>query len=251
MTSNPTGVRCGNRKAHGLDTVYHADSAAVKACYAASGRFGGTPTTSQVETAQQIFEQVEATRRPVADPTMVAPTFDQFMEWNEFFDGELTRDQAYARYQAYLGTFPSTSVEALVTKIRGRQVVAEAERTARFAAWGRIPVGNGDKANYALETSEGVVLYQIQRPSTGKYQGKTYVKRHSGEGLVRIPREEAWQVMDRIAADPMAAAVLYGRTATRCAICHRKLTDDVNKGTDGLTSLQRGIGPKCAKRVRG
>lgn len=148
---------------------------------------------------------------------------------------------------------PEISVDDAVAKMRAAMEAKEAEEKAaaraRYAAWRTIPVGTGDYANYALERDGSVGLYQIQRPSKGDHRGKTFVKRHSGDGLVKMGWVESGEVMDAIAADPMAAAVLYGRKSQRCAICHRRLTDDKTKGPDGLTSLQRGIGPKCAQKV--
>lgn len=56
-------------------------------------------------------------------------------------------------------------------------------------------------------------------------------------------------VFAKINANPKGAAISYGKKVGRCAICHRQLTDDKNKGPDGLTSIQRGIGPVCITRL--
>lgn len=52
-----------------------------------------------------------------------------------------------------------------------------------------------------------------------------------------------------IVANPIAAAARYGQLTSSCGICGRTLEDTTHKGPDGLTSLERGIGPICAKRL--
>lgn len=226
----PPTVKCGNRAAHGGEPGYHYTAAGVKECYASTGRFGGQPPAP----APRRFSGVWHSTGPLAEQG----------HYEDFCPGE---------GQCPVMSMEAVSVQTAVQQMRANLDAEEerkrAEARARYAAWRTIPVGQGDYANYALEREGAVVFYQVQRPSKGQYAGKTYVKRHSGEGLAKMGWVESGEALDAIAADPMSAAVLYGRTASRCAICHRKLTDDKAKGPDGLTSVQRGIGPKCATKV--
>lgn len=45
-------------------------------------------------------------------------------------------------------------------------------------------------------------------------------------------------------------AAQLGKKHGVCIICGHQLTDDVRKGPDGLTSIERGIGPDCAETLR-
>ena len=50
------------------------------------------------------------------------------------------------------------------------------------------------------------------------------------------------------AADPLAAAIRYGRDTGFCACCGKLLVNDKVPDSDGLTSVQRGVGPICARK---
>lgn len=250
----PPTVKCGNKAAHDGEPGYHYSAAEVRQCYASTGRFGEAVLSSGQVLAEARHDhdtRMSGLREAAEDHRVwhsTGPRADMG-HWEARCPGP------QFCVVAALRTEPAEEAGASLARMRAREA-EEAERkrreaAARYAAWRTIPVGTGDYANYALHTGEGVVLYQVQRPSTGQYAGKTYVKRHSGDNLLRMGWAEAGIALDRIAADPMAAAVLYGRSASRCAICHRRLTDDKAKGPDGLTSIQRGIGPKCYQRVGG
>jgi len=47
-------------------------------------------------------------------------------------------------------------------------------------------------------------------------------------------------LIERLAADPLAAAAAYGRDTGECGICHRELTNP--------ESVAAGIGPICRSR---
>lgn len=122
----------------------------------------------------------------------------------------------------------------------------QAEARARYARWSTIPVERDDYAHYALPSTTGGSpnLYRVRRPSRGQYAGRTYVDLELGNGSThKMPFHQSALVLDRIAADPVAAAVLYGQSTSRCSVCHRKL-----KATE---SVERGIGPVCLSRIGG
>lgn len=89
-----------------------------------------------------------------------------------------------------------------------------------------------------------------QAAATGRNPGALYVKANDGSYQGKIVGDEFMPVRDvnantaaalvAIAADPLAAAVRYGKLTGRCACCGRELTDP--------ESVARGIGPVCETR---
>lgn len=89
-------------------------------------------------------------------------------------------------------------------------------------------------------------------PAHGRNPGALYVKAIDNDvylgmvvGGVFKPRREAGDnhraALATIAANPLEAAVKYGRLSGRCAICSRLLTAE--------DSVERGIGPICAANM--
>lgn len=86
-------------------------------------------------------------------------------------------------------------------------------------------------------------------PATGRNAGAVYVKQADlycgkiADGTFQ-PSREAPQgtgtLVGKIAADPRACAVAYGKQTGRCSCCGRHLTD--------AKSVELGIGPICADR---
>jgi len=101
--------------------------------------------------------------------------------------------------------------------------------------WPTVPRGR-----YAVENEEGrLMFYHVDRPSVGKWSGFTFLSVRASDELHPIRNKEAKKlIMDRIAEDPKAAGLRFGREIGRCCICGRTLTDE--------TSRARGIGPICA-----
>lgn len=95
------GVRCGNCKGR------HWTVADVKVCYA-------TPHLSQVEqmavaaeldakAAEQAAEQTERARRSaLREQAVRPPSFAEFAEAHEWWDGELSSEEQQAAYKAHL-----------------------------------------------------------------------------------------------------------------------------------------------------
>ncbi len=93
--------------------------------------------------------------------------------------------------------------------------------------------------------AEGLVLSLA--PAHGKNPGAIYIKageEYLGKVLgtdfqaARAATDETLTSLQTIAADPLEAAVRYGRLTGACACCGRTLTDP--------KSVERGIGPICA-----
>jgi hypothetical protein len=87
-------------------------------------------------------------------------------------------------------------------------------------------------------------------PEHGKNPGFIYIKHHgeyagkvSPEGIFSKAYETTpatVELITRVGRDPLAEAIRHGHETGNCAICSRRLSD--------LESVQRGIGPVCAKR---
>lgn len=254
-TPTSSGVRCGNRAQHGEQVVYHASVAAVRECFALSGRFAGSqPDPERVEQWRQA-PRVGAPAAPgsTAETPM---TFEQFREANEFFDGEFNHEQEQAAYQRYLARFEYITADEWVSQARAQQDQRRAEFSAkveetrdrhraaareRYAAWRQIPVYAYGRAFYALEMGGEVHFFKVNRPVEGKFAGRTFVKEQAGDAFYQMPWPRTCEVLDAIAADPEAAQRLYGQHIGKCAHCGRTLTDP--------ESREFGIGPECRKRA--
>ncbi len=85
-------------------------------------------------------------------------------------------------------------------------------------------------------------------PATGKNPGAIYVKHSDGTYLGKVAGSRLFTVaavgaeVEReivaVAADPLNAAIAYGKKYGKCSVCARTLTDE--------DSINRGIGPVCA-----
>lgn len=205
------GIRCGNRKQHGTDVVYHATTQEVKDCFAESGAFNfGT----------LVHEAAEALA-PVKSSHVA------MMEQAEAYKAAERERQA----------------------ARDAEVRAEAERREaarqRYAAWRSIPVFSKGRGYYALPYSvEGETVhpmfFRVERPTTGKHAGKTFVRVQASDTFHNLSWHVAADVLDRIAADPAAAALRYAREIGKCSRCNRTLTDDESRA--------RGMGPDCWRK---
>ena len=101
------------------------------------------------------------------------------------------------------------------------------------------------EGRYALEVNGEVWFFQIDKPTKGRWDGYTFIKRLIGSpgSYKKIPMAatERDKYLDRIERDPKAAAVLFGQKSRTCFRCHSPLTDP--------DSLARSMGPVCAGKV--
>ncbi len=95
----------------------------------------------------------------------------------------------------------------------------------------------------------GDVLFQIQAPQAGRWQGWVFVKNGSEYVDERFGSQKPGQtyrginsdLISTILADPLEALSHYGKITGRCGVCGRTLEDEV--------SVARGIGPVCWGRI--
>jgi hypothetical protein len=96
----------------------------------------------------------------------------------------------------------------------------------------------------ATSANAGAVYVKRGGEYVGKVNGGRYLP------IAGISAAEAAAIAGALAevgADPFAAAVKEGRRFGHCACCGRLLVNDTIPDADGLTSVQRGIGPVCAR----
>lgn len=103
------------------------------------------------------------------------------------------------------------------------------------------PMPDVPEGRYALDTDEGVKFYRVDRPSTGKWQGWTFVKVQASDDYWPIKGESRRPILEAIAADPQGASARYGHELGHCGVCGKTLTDEESRA--------RGIGPVCAGKM--
>lgn len=108
-----------------------------------------------------------------------------------------------------------------------------------------VPAGH-----FAVKMDDRWRFYRIDKPTEGRWAGYTFVKVQASDDYWPVKgQQKLLDVLGKIAEDPRAAAIRYGKEIGRCAICNRTLTNDDTPGPDGLTSIERGIGPICASKM--
>lgn len=111
---------------------------------------------------------------------------------------------------------------------------------ARAVAATALP--NLAHAYYAVDHDGVVKFYRVDKPTEGKWAGRTFLKVQASEEYYPI-KDATYrtEIFELIAKDPQAAMERYGREIGRCGHCHRTLTN--------AESIARGIGPICAGRM--
>lgn len=107
------------------------------------------------------------------------------------------------------------------------------------------PLPDVPAGHYAVPSprlDQDLDFYRVDRPTEGKWAGRTFVKRVvGGHPDVNIRGAEQRDALARIlAAGVMDARKTYGRELGACARCNRHLTDELSR--------RRGIGPDCWTR---
>jgi len=100
-------------------------------------------------------------------------------------------------------------------------------------------VTEGHYAVKSLTGNNDLDFFRVDRPTEGKYAGKTFVKRViGGHPATSIRYGEVRKVLEAIlAAGESKAATLYGTEIGRCYVCNKTLTDELSRSL--------GIGPHC------
>lgn len=136
-----------------------------------------------------------------------------------------------------LRRFTKAEASKRITELMG---MAKTATPAPAAAAPSVDVPAG---RYAVETEEGhLAFYKVDRPTEGRWAGYTFVKLQVSDDEQRLPSRAAEQgVLRKIAEDPQAAMLRYGREIGSCGHCGRTLTNE--------ESREAGIGPVCRAKM--
>jgi hypothetical protein len=126
----------------------------------------------------------------------------------------------------------SAVIESLLAMPRVRVAAGAAE----------VPAATVPAGHYATPSRTGnndLDFWRVDRPESGRWAGRIFVKRViGGRADTPVRGAEAQAALAAIEASGVdAAGALYGQRIGRCCKCNRTLTDDVSR--------QLGIGPTC------
>lgn len=159
----------------------------------------------------------------------------------EFTEIAWTANEWHANLLGKHGGIPKRLVSDAIDRLKTHVARMEAAKPARPVAPAPkkpAPVDVED-GRYALRGEDGVVRFY--RVKHAKSSGRVYAMIQAGSELHPVRRYEGGrQVVERIAEDPEAAQVLYGRELGECYHCGRDLTDELSRSL--------GIGPVCRSK---
>lgn len=99
-------------------------------------------------------------------------------------------------------------------------------------------------SKYAIEREDGPVFFEVRHGRKGRWVGVQFIDRLVGApGDWRrfpIKGQAKKDISAELLIDPAGAAARFGHLFKKCAVCNSPLSD--------AESLERGIGPICAKR---
>jgi hypothetical protein len=148
-------------------------------------------------------------------------------------EGEIVLDVKYDR------TITKADAHKAIDWLKGQP------RVGRESAPSANPYPDVPAGHYAIPSLTGnndLDFFRVDRPTEGKWSGRTFVKRViGGHPDTPIRGSEARKVLNAILeAGVDEAGRRYGQEVGRCRRCNRHLTDE--------TSRQLGIGPDCINR---
>lgn len=231
-------IRCGNCKGT------HASKHEVRGCYHNSMIDQEDPNVST--TSIELTWQGE----PFASAAEWPPTQPQLDYLNNLLHERkfryVTKGEVAAADRA--------EVSELIDEVkRSPFIVRRPKRERKHERFVDVPYGK-----YALETSldhngppaEGeestLQFFEVQHGKSGtRWEGFVFVKRLVGApgdfARYSLRYAEGQRVLERIQADPDEALVRFGKHFTVCGRCGSPLTKKVSR--------DRGIGPKCIKKL--
>lgn len=167
---------------------------------------------------------------------------------SEFTEIAWTANEWHANLIGKHGGIPKRLVSDAIDRLKAhvaRMDAAQPAQPARPVAHVFTPAPKKpapvdvEDGRYALRGEDGVVRFY--RVKHAKSSGRVYAMIQAGSELHPVRWYEGGrQVVERIAEDPEAAQVLYGRELGECYDCGRDLTDELSRSL--------GIGPVCRSK---
>lgn len=209
------GIRCGNCKDR------HETVAEVKACH-----------QGQLNTV-------------VARPAAPLPTDGPLATARQTgFLRDLCRQlDTTLEHEANLDTLTIPGASQLIDELKARVNAAKATLPTVQTTMRPANLPDVHPGRYALDYGNNEIkFFLVDRPTEGRWAGRTFVTREINDGEAYPVRGEAARtVLAEIAKDQKAAMLLYGQKLERCGHC--------NRGLRKKESRERGIGPICAGKM--
>jgi len=105
----------------------------------------------------------------------------------------------------------------------------------------QTPTADVPAGRYAIEIDGTVKFYRVDKPTEGRWAGRTFVSVQASDDFHPVRGAAANPILRAIAVDPKAATIRYGHALGVCGQCGRTLTNE--------ESIAAGIGPICAGRL--
>lgn len=141
-----------------------------------------------------------------------------------------------------------TQAPASLTGVQAHDAIEDLLKLPRRVTEQRSyePLPDVHEGRYALDFGPGaegnqIRFYIVDRPTEGRWAGRTFVKRLQSDEAIRCSFAETKDVLNRIVGHEQEAMERFGRETETCGHCGRRLTND--------ESRQRGIGPVCAAKM--
>jgi hypothetical protein len=151
-------------------------------------------------------------------------------------------DQATININAWLAGRSQREVSENIDRLKAEGFTGRTRQTAAPVVADDVEVPAG---RYAIDTEDGAInetaFYRVDH-GKGRWAGRVFVSRMVGghdDIAVKDPKARA-TILAKIAADPEAASLRFGREIGVCGRCGITLTNDESRA--------RGIGPECAKK---
>lgn len=205
----------------------HASAQEVRECYAGAQTRVINATTEEVVTGLPAYATDPATDKQIKFIKDLTATKDADQlpadvktTWSDIMEGKPASKHEASRLITAFGPLP-------VTKVKEDH-------------WQMIPEGK-----YALPGADGhVIFYQVDKPQSGKWAGQTWVAQLTGAPgdwrRTNLGRRKSDEVLADIAADPVAAARLFGDKWCICGRCSSPLSN--------VRSRAAGFGEVCATK---
>lgn len=133
----------------------------------------------------------------------------------------------------------------VIAKLSKRDASAKIEEALAVPAETKSSSGGYDAfpeikaGRYAIDIDGTVKFYKVDRPTEGRWKGRTFVKVQASDELHQIRSKDAINAILKAIVDQGVNESLarYGQLLGSCGVCGRTLTDE--------TSRELGIGPVC------
>lgn len=181
-------------------------------------------TARQVTFLQSLMEQKELTASP------------GFVDATQSMDAEEVEQYVTRLVASFTRLSRRKASETIETLLALPNKVQEPRKTDPKPYKTELQSGR-----YAVEHDGTLKFYKLDRPTSGRWTGYTFLKVQASDDLHRIRGKMAEEVIALIEADPIAAMKRYGQELGHCGRCGRTLTDE--------TSRELGIGPVCRGEV--